>query len=244
MGNWQSSVIPPQVESFDQLLDKTVSALHAGDGHAERRRFRRLAVAVGRHDGIWRKMGVGDDAHLDEVRQSMLLKLWGLMKKWAAGAERPRNPTAYVWETAKNVAKDLRRKEARKGKWHMRADLDDPEVERSGVFTLEDLAEKADDQRVQERRMMQLRGHLQAYVAAAANTRVQEPERMLQAWFDARVLKRDATEIANELGETTATVWQWATRGARLIAKLAALDPDHERAKFMRAAAGVAAARA
>jgi DNA-directed RNA polymerase specialized sigma24 family protein len=239
MGSWESSVRPPQQESLDELLDKTVSALCAADVDAQSRRARRLAAAVRGHERTWRRVGVRDEVQVDEVRQTLLVKLWELLQRWANGAERPHNPSAYVRTIGVNAARDFIRIQ-RKRQSRMGAELTDPVVERSGVFALEDLAANAEEERRLEERSGQLRNHLESYIAAAGRTRVQDPQRMLHAWYGVRVLKRDASEIANELGVTTAAVWKWASRGAGLITDLADSDPDGKRASLMRAAARAA----
>lgn len=224
------------IETLGELITRGILALREGDRDAQHRRSRRLSDALRRFDGMWRAMGLRDAADLDEVRQTLLIKLWRTMARWAAGAELPSDLGGYARQIGVNVARDLFASRGRMRKLRADRPIDDPVVEASGAFTLHELAARAEEERRVEEWSVRLRAHLDAYKVQARCTAVREPGRMLQVWYALRVHKRAAADLAAELGVTEATVWQWARRGAALIARLAAADPDLDRAETMRAA--------
>lgn len=227
-------------EPLGDLIGRGVCALRDGDRDAQRRRARRLADAVRRFDGLWRAMGVRDEAQVDEVRQTLLIKLWRVMERWAAGDECPYDLAGYARKIGMNVTRDLLQSRGRMRRWRSDMEINDPVVEASGTFTIDELAARAEDERRVEEWSGKLRGHLEEYVRAAARTAVRDPARMLGVWYALRVQKRSADDLAAELGVTGPMVWQWARRGAQLIDRIADTDSDEERAEIMRAVARAA----
>lgn len=237
MTQWKASIIPGVQESLGDLIGRGVCALRDRDRDAQRRRARRLADAVRRFDGLWRSMGVRDEAQVDEVRQTLLIKLWRVMGRWAAGDACPQDLAGYARQIGVNVARDLLASRGRMRRWRTEMEITDPVVEASGTFTIDELAARAEEERSVEEWSARLRSHLEEYVRAAARTAVRDPARMLGVWYALRVQKRSAEELAAELGVTGAMVWQWARRGAQLIDRIADTDSDEARAEIMRAVA-------
>jgi hypothetical protein len=229
-------------KSLGEVITRGVLALREGDRDEQQRQSRRLSDALRRFDGAWRGMGVRDEASVDEVRQTLLINLWGAMRRWASGAQVPNDLCGYARQIGANAARDhLNHQSRMRRRLADHAFDDEPVVEASGTFSLQELAARAEEERRAEERSLRVKAHLAEYVREARRVAaVRDPSRMLGIWYALRVQKRAAAALAREHGIAEATVWQTASRGARLLDRLADADPDLARAELMRALAAAA----
>jgi hypothetical protein len=215
--------------------------LRAGDVLAVGRGMVCLDAALRGWHGWLHNLGFeGDD--LREAHQRVLLRLYGAAQRHVG--EEIRNPDAFARQAAAWELRDL----ARERRGAAELDLDDAhvlgEVEASGVRWREDPVRLLEDEREMEEARRTFHRFFRQYRQLASAARPSKlAGKHLTAWFVVRVQRRRADEAARTLrvshlaGGGRQVVWQWAKRGCERVLRLAAVDPQPERARVMREAA-------
>jgi len=189
-----------------------------------------------------RRQGCRDPADLAEARQRILLRLYAMTQRHADLAIE--NGDAFARAAARWELSDLARERRRREVPLDRATATSA-LERWSTQAAEDLAAKLEGERVLEEARGVFEAHLAHYRRVAVRSgRGRLAGQHVAAWFMLRVQGKPATEVAVALGVEAmagggrAVVWQWAKRGRDLVLRVADADPDHERARIIRAAAG------
>jgi len=129
-------------------------------------------------------------------------------------------------------------------KFHQPADLVELNLDQSGVFSIRGLQEAERLEGELRQFAQRIDAHVQEYKKRAMTELRGSAALQVDAWYQLRLQKKSALEVAADLGVShqakggVSTVQQWAKRGAEKILRLALADEDQERAAVMRRAAG------
>jgi len=205
-------------------------AARDGDRAAFERRFTRLDRSLRAHRGQIFRNAAGLD--LDELHQKVLIRVNAYFEQ--PEPESVRSAWGWLRTMAANAAIDEHRSRARFRARHVAEDSPAAaHTEQSGVFPRADfLVELAQEERALD---AAVRHYADAAVAGAPPMSRARAQIWTCYWL--RICADSAATVADrlraqDLGQPSEqTLWQWASRGQRLLEQLCAADADRERAE-------------
>ncbi len=225
-----TSCPPPHVPDLDTAVSAVHCAVRDGDRAAFERRFTRLDRSLRAHRGQIFCNASGLD--LDELRQKVLIRVNAYFEQ--PEPESVRNARGWLRTMAANAAIDEHRSRARFRARHVAEDSPAAaHTEQSGVFPRADFLVELDQEA--RARDAAIRHYADAAAAAAPPTSRARAQIWTCYWL--RICADTSAEVAErlrqqDLGEPSEqTLWQWASRGQRLLEQLCAADTDRDRAE-------------
>lgn len=227
-----TSCPPPHVPDLDTAVSAVHRAARDGDRAAFERRFARLDRSLRAHRGQIFRNAAGLD--LDELHQKVLIRVNAYFEQ--PEPESVRSARGWLRTMAANAAIDEHRSRARFRARHVAEDSPAAaHTEQSGVFPRADFLVGL----AQETRALDAAIRHYADAAAAAAPPTSRARAQIWSCYWLRIRAASAATVAErlrqqDLGEPSEqTLWQWASRGQRLLEQLCAADADRDRAELV-----------
>lgn len=227
-----SSCPPAHVPDLDTAVSAVHRAVRDGDRAAFERRFTRLDRSLRAHR--WQIFPNAAGLDLDELHQKLLIRVNAYFAQLEP--EPVRNARGWLRTMGANIGIDEHRARARFRTRHVEEDSPAAaQTEQSGVFPRADFLVQLQ----QEARALDAAIRHYADAAAAGAPPMSRARAQIWSCYWLRICADSAATVAERLRErklgepSEQTLWQWASRGQRLLEQLCAADTDRERAELV-----------